>query len=295
MKIVIGLLILVVVVTANLALYVWLLPLPGHEPLVDTEINVKRGAYLARIAGCVSCHTDEKGSGKPLAGGVALSTDFGTFYTPNITPDEQHGIGTWSIEDFARAVKHGASPDNTPYYPAFPYPFYASLNDRDIADIWAALQIVPPDPMPSKPHDVGFPFNIRAGLKLWREIFPPPPPYAPNSEKSASWNRGKFIAQVLAHCGACHTPRNAAGARIISKAYAGDPNMLNGGSSPAITAAALREKGWDKSDVIRALTTGLKPDGDVFGGTMAEVVREGTAHLLPVNKDDLATYLLDLE
>jgi mono/diheme cytochrome c family protein len=243
----------------------------------------------------VSCHTDDEGGGQPLAGGVALSTKFGTFFTPNITPDQEDGIGSWSIEDFARAVRHGASPDDTPYYPAFPYPFYASLNDRDIADIWAALHIVPPDPTPSKPHDLDFPYSIRAGLKLWRAVFPPPSPYRPNPEKSASWNRGKLIAQGLAHCGACHTPRNAGGARIIDRAYAGDPYMLDGGSSPSITAAALREQGWEKTDLIRALTTGVTPEGDVFGGTMAEVVRDGTACLIPMHGDDLATYLLDAE
>jgi len=295
MKIVVGLLSVALVGAAALAVYVWMLPLPGREQLVSTEFNVKRGAYLTRIAGCVSCHTDEEGGGQPLAGGVALSTDFGTFHTPNITPDEQYGIGSWWIEDFARAVRHGVSPDDTPYYPAFPYPFYASLNDRDIADIWAALQIVPADPTPSKAHEIGFPYNVRTGLKLWRALFPPPANYEPDPGKSASWNRGKFIAQGLAHCGACHTPRNAAGARVIGRAYAGDPNMLDGGSSPAITTDALRERGWDKTDVARALTTGVTPDGDVFGGMMAEVVREGTSFLLPVHSDDIATYLLDEE
>jgi len=295
MRVATALLILALAGATALAAYVWLLPLPGREPLVDTAFDVKRGAYLARIAGCVSCHTDEEGAGQPLAGGVALSTRFGTFYTPNITPDEQNGIGNWSVEDFAHAVRHGVSPADVPYYPAFPYPFYASLNDRDIADIWAALQIVPADPTPSKPHDLSFPYNMRAGLKLWRTLFPTPPPYRPHPEKSVSWNRGKLIAQGLAHCGACHTPRNAGGARIISRAYAGDPNMLDGGASPAISTAALREKGWDRANLIRALTTGVKPDGDVFGGTMAEVVRDGTAYLLPMHSEDLVTYLLDEE
>lgn len=277
------------------AISIWLIPVPAREQLVDTEINIKRGAYIARISGCVSCHTDAEKGGKPLAGGVALSTNFGAFFTPNITPDKLNGIGGWSMEDFARAVRHGVSPDDDPYYPAFPYPFYASLNDRDIADLWAALQIVPADPTPSRPHDLNFPYNIRTGLKLWRTAFATSKQYEPDLSKSHSWNRGKLIAEGLAHCGACHTPRNAAGARIPEKAYEGDPNMLDGGSSPAITASALRATGWGKSDIVRALKTGVKPDGDVFGGTMGEVVRDGTAYLAPTHLNDLATYLLDKE
>lgn len=292
MRIVLTLFIVVFVTASSLAAYVWLRPLPGRQQLAESDFNVKRGAYLARISGCVSCHTDDDSGGAPLAGGVALPTKFGTFYTPNITPDPENGIGDWSLEDFARAVRHGVSPQDEPYYPAFPYPFYASLNDRDIADLWAALQIVPRDPTPSKAHDLAFPYSFRSGLRLWRAAFPPPDPYAPHPEKSASWNRGKLVAD-LAHCGACHTPRNAAGARIIEQAYAGEPEMMDGGSSPAISPEALRAKGWTGVDIARALSTGVTPDGDVFGGSMSEVVHDGTAFMLPMHLEDLATYLLD--
>ena len=295
MKYFLGFLILAFAAPVLLGAYVWTLPVPDQEPLVDTEFNVKRGAYIARISGCVSCHTDEEGGGRPLAGGVALQTKFGTFFTPNITPDQNSGIGSWSLEDFARAVRHGTSPADEPYYPAFPYPFYASLNDRDVADLWAALQIVPADPTPSKPHELNFPYNVRAGLKLWRAWFPSPPKYRNNPKRSISWNRGKLIAQGLAHCGACHTPRNGAGARMVDRAYAGDPDMLDGGSSPPISPTALREEGWTRPDIVKALTTGLTPEGDVFGGSMSEVVRDGTAYLLPMHLDDLATFLLEEE
>lgn len=259
--------------------------------VAPTDPSTKRGAYLARISGCVACHTDGA-DGQPLAGGVPLETKFGTFYSPNITPDRNAGIGTWSLTDFTRALKFGVSPDGAPYYPAFPHPFYTSLNDRDIVDLWAALQIVPPDPNPAPAHELGFPFNLRSGLKLWRAFFFEPEELTPNPAKSDAWNRGRLIAE-LAHCGACHTPRNFAGARVTSQVYTGDPAMLDGGASPPIDPGSLRQAGWTKKDLITALKTGLLPDGDVVGGSMAEVVREGTAYLLPQHLDDLATFLLE--
>jgi mono/diheme cytochrome c family protein len=263
------------------------------SPMTTTpEVDVKRGAYLARISGCVACHT-ETGGGTPMAGGVALSTKYGTFYSPNITPDRDFGIGRWSLEDFSAAVRHGVSPGGDPYYPAFPYPFYAAFNDRDIADLWAALQIVPPSTIASRTHDLGFPFNIRKGLRLWKWMFPPSQPYEPNPNKSASWNRGKLLAEVATHCGACHTPRNLASARITKRKYQGDPAMLGGGSSPAIDARSLIDAGWTRTSLINLLKVGVTPSGDVVGGSMAEVVQDGTAYLMQLHLDDLATFLLD--
>lgn len=283
----------VVLAVFALAAFAW--PTAELEPLevADSYFNVKRGAYLARISGCVACHTNEDGGGQPLAGGVALETKFGTFFSPNITPDPEFGIGDWSLEKFARALRQGISPDGSHYYPAFPYPFYTSLNDRDISDLWAAIQIVPPVAVQSKPHDVGFPFNIRTGLGLWKGIYLDDKGFVADKTKSTSWNRGKFIVEGLAHCGACHTPRNFAGARIASQALTGDPAMLDGGASPAIDPDSLRRKGWTKETLRTALKTGVLPDGDIFGGSMAEVVRHGTAYLLPMHLDDLATFLLD--
>lgn len=291
MKIAIAALIVVVVCAVTAGAYFFSPVDVGPIQLSSADFNVKRGAYLARMAGCVACHT--KGDdGTPLGGGVALETPFGTFFSPNITPDRTAGIGTWTIEDLARAVRFGVSPDGEPYYPAFPHMYYASMNDRDIGDLWAALQIVPPESNPAPEHDLSFPFNFRPGLKLWRAFFFDPQDLVSDETRSASWNRGRFIAE-LAHCGACHTPRNLAGASVVAKAYGGDPEMMDGGSSPAIDPVALRENGWTKQGLVTMLKSGLMPDGDVVGGSMAEVVRDGTAYLLPQHLDDLATFLLD--
>ncbi|MCX2725733.1 c-type cytochrome [Roseibium salinum] len=252
-----------------------------------------RGAYLARMAGCIGCHTNGEQGGAPLAGGLALDTGFGTFYSPNLTTDPEKGIGDWSLDDFARAVRHGISPDGKPYYPAFPYPFYAKLSDQDIADLWAAFQTVPPAGEPSVDHDLSFPFGIREGLKLWRAAYLEETPFVPDPEKSEKWNRGKFIVEGPAHCGACHTPRNALGARQVQFAFHGAEGLPDGGKSPPITSETLKQNGWTIASLKYALQTGITPDGDVFGGTMGEVVRDGTAFLSDEDREAVATFLLE--
>ena len=252
-----------------------------------------KGAYLARMAGCIACHTNSEAGGAPLAGGLELPTQFGTFYSPNLTTDKTAGMGAWSVEDFARAVRQGVSPAGEPYYPAFPYPFFTKLTDQDIADLWAAFKTVPPASVPSKPQDMKFPFSFRDGLKLWRAAFVDVTPFEPDPSKSDSWNRGKYIVEGPAHCGACHTPRNVAGARQVEMRFHGADGLPEGGKSPPITAKALKEKGWEINTLKYALKTGVQPDGDAFGGSMGEVVRDGTSFLSDDDLTAIATYLLE--
>lgn len=266
----------------------------GEKPtLAQLEGSADRGAYLARMSGCIACHTNVEGGGAPLSGGLALETDFGTFYSPNLTTDEKYGIGSWTPEMFAKAVRQGVSPDGTPYYPAFPYPFYSKFSDQDIADLWAAFQTVPAVAEQSKPQEMEFPFNIRAALKIWRALFLEPDPFKTEKDKSEQWNRGKFIVEGPAHCGACHTPRNALGARQVELRLHGADALPDGGKSPPITADELLEKGWTVEDLKYALKTGILPDGDAFGGSMGEVVRDGTSFLADDDLTAIAIYLLD--
>ncbi len=275
----------------------WFWPIGAQPPatLASLEGSANRGAYLARMSGCIACHTDSENAGAPLAGGLALETKFGTFHSPNLTMDESEGIGAWSVEDFAKAVRQGVSPEGEPYYPAFPYPFYAKFSDQDIADLWAAFQTVPANPAANEKHDLGLPYNMRFGLKAWRTAFLDMSGFETNPEKSDDWNRGKFIVTGPAHCGACHTPRNFAGAREVEEFLHGARDLPGGGKSPPITTEALREGGWTVSDLSYALKSGVLPDGDVFGGTMAEVVRDGTGFLADEDLTAIATYLLDQE
>ncbi len=267
---------------------------------IDSEIDLAaelpgdpdRGAYVARMAGCIACHTDSKNGAAVLAGGPPLDTPFGTFHAPNITPDPAHGIGDWSLNDFAGALRHGIAPSGKPYYPAFPYTFYTRITDQDVADLWAAIWTVPPVATPSKPHDLGFPFNQRAALKLWRGLFFEPGVFAPDPARGEVWNRGAYIVEGPGHCGACHTPRNALGARSAEEALHGASNLPGGAKSEPITPEALVRKGWTRADLVFALRTGLMPDGDSLGGPMGEVVRDGTAFLSEADLMAIASYLL---
>jgi mono/diheme cytochrome c family protein len=272
-------------------LVVW--PMPAAATVAEMEGDPKRGAYLIRLSGCITCHTAP--GNRPFEGGAAIASPFGSFFAPNITPDRMQGIGSWSFNDFARSIRSGVSPSGQPYYPAFPYEFYSTLTDRDLADMWSALQALPPSAKPSEPHRVWFPFNIRAGLKLWKPMFERVVPYTPRSDKSAAWNRGLYIATGPAHCGACHTPRNLAGGLLVGQWHRGNPNMMDGSSAPAITPGALAARGYTKESLVTALRSGVLPDGDAVGGSMVEVVQGSTKFLLTDHLNDIATYLLDLE
>lgn len=266
---------------------------PPRERLEALEGNVDRGAYLARASGCIACHSDFEAGRAPLAGGAPLVTDFGTFYPPNLTTDPEHGLGGWTISDFARSVRQGISPEGDPYYLTFTYPFYTSFSDQDIADLWAAFQTVPAVSEPSPEHDASFPFDQRWGLKLWRAAFLSEPDTAPVNDRSEAWNRGKWLVRGAAHCGACHTDRNFAGARIATRIFAGNDSLPGGKRAPSILPADLQAGGWDADSLAYALRTGITPEGDVFGGSMAEVVTQGTAFLSDADLAGMAAYIMD--
>jgi mono/diheme cytochrome c family protein len=274
-----------------LTLSLW--PLPDERLVTQATGDAKRGAYLARLSGCVTCHTAP--GGPTLAGGAALTSRFGAFFAPNITPDPEHGLGNWTFQQFARAVRQGVSPDGELYYPAFPYEFYDSLTDQDLSDIWTALQEIPPEAIASRDNELPFPFNIRLGLKPWRAFFERGYTYREDPDRSASWNRGRYLVMGPAHCAACHSPRNLAGGLVAGGDLSGDPAMQDGGTSPSITWWDLQEGGWTKASLVSALRTGVMPDGDTLGGSMAKVVHGSTSFLLSQHLDDMATYLLDIK
>ncbi|MGB0468905.1 MAG: c-type cytochrome [Pontibacterium sp.] len=269
-------------------------PQPEVLSVSAGEGNVSRGAYLARASGCIACHTDVAANGKPLAGGAALKTPFGDFYAPNLTTDAEHGMGSWTLAQFSTAVRQGISPEGRPYYPAFPYSFYTKLSDQDIADLWAAFQTVPAVNEPSTEHKLSFPFNLREGLALWQRLFFKEGRFVAPVSDDERYARGAYWVESASHCAACHTPRNFLGALDNSRALAGSEALLEGeGSVPAINAEALKAAGWTLSDLSYALQSGLKPDGDVFGGSMGEVVREGTSFMQKADLDAIAFYLLN--
>lgn len=279
--------------TTVAALVAW--PIGRDPEKIELTGDVQRGAYLARASGCIACHTNYEEGGAPLAGGAPLVTDFGTFYPPNLTTDSDHGLGDWDVEKFAKAVRQGIAPDGTPYYPAFTYPFYADFSDQQIADLWAAFQTVPPVATSAPQHDVGFPFDQRWGLKLWRAAFFSDPQTEPVANRSAEWNRGRELVRGAAHCSACHTGRNLAGGRDPNAFFAGNDALPGGNKAPAILPDALAERGWTIDNLSYALRSGITPSGDVFGGSMGEVVQNGTSFLTNADLQAMATYLMEGE
>ena len=270
-------------------------PIGAPEPAAFPPGDAERGAYLARASGCVSCHTNAAAKGLALDGGAPLDTPFGTFVPPNITPHTTAGIGAWTIQDFARAVRQGISPEGDPYYPVFTYSFYAGFTDQEIADLWEAFRTVPPVADAAPAHDVGFPFSFRSGLKLWRAAYLDAPETDALMGTSSPWNRGRLLVEGAAHCAACHTGRTLAGGLDASARFAGNDSLPGGSKAPSILTADLLEGGWTVANLAYALQSGLLPNGDAFGGSMAEVVAEGTSYLTDADRAAIATYLLDAD
>jgi len=254
----------------------------GYSP------DAKAGALVFAAAGCASCHVApgaEKDGAPVLAGGQAFASDFGTFYAPNISPDPDAGIGGWSRAEFARAVTLGVSPDGQHYYPAFPYSSYKNMTPRDVADLYAFMQTLPASAAQSLPHDVGFPFNIRRGLGLWKLAFVPRG--FVTAADTPELERGRYLAEGLAHCADCHTTRNALGGLDQSRWMAGAPNPSGKGTIPNITPGALD---WSEADLVEYFTSGFTPEFDTVGGTMAEVV-ENLSQLPATDRAAIAAYV----
>jgi mono/diheme cytochrome c family protein len=254
--------------------------------------DVSRGAYVAKAAGCISCHTDFERGGPSYGGGRALKTPFGTFYSPNITPDRETGIGAWTDADFLRAVRDGVSPSGEHYFPVFPYTSYTGLTDADVLDIKAFLFSLEPVQREVLAHDVPFPFKLRFGQFFWKLFFFDRGP-APNvAAQSEDWNRGRYLVRAAAHCGECHTPRNFLGGVREGMFLAGTLNGPEGARAPNITPDAQTGIGtWSQSDIVNLLQTGFKPDFDNVQGSMEEVIQHGLKDLSRADLDAIALYL----
>jgi mono/diheme cytochrome c family protein len=225
-------------------------PQPAYAAAGD---SVERGRELVMLADCRSCHTARGGA--PFAGGYAIATPFGTFFTPNITPDAQTGIGGWSATDFWHALHDGYTQNGTLLYPTFPYTNYTKISRRDADAMYAYLRTVPPVSRPKRAHSLAFPYNYRLLLNAWRLLFFRPGVYESDSTRSADWNRGAYLVQGLGHCSACHEARNALGA-VQSKHNPAGGLVLNW-YAPALTSP--REAGvrnWSLPDIVRLLKTG---------------------------------------
>lgn len=263
-------------------------------PAAAVDNVMRQGEYLFRAAGCVACHTDEKHRDAPLAGGRALKTRFGTFYTPNITPDPETGIGRWSEADFVRALRAGKNPEGEPYYPAFPYTSYTRLTDADVHAIKTYLFSQKPVRRVNQPHELPWYLRSRQALNIWKTLFFKSGVFQPQPDQSPMWNRGAYLVTAVAHCGECHTPRNLLGGYKESLGFAG-ADGVNGDAAPNITPDKKTGIGrWRQSDLVDYLETGATPDGDYAGGAMAEVIDNSLAHLTKDDRQAIAVYIMSL-
>ena len=268
-----------------------LLALTQAVPAVGEENTIERGEYLVRAGGCFSCHTVP--GGEKLAGGRALATPFGTFYTPNITPDPATGIGRWTDAQFLRALREGISPEGANYFPVFPYASFSRITYSDALAIKAYLFSLPSVRQQNRPHDVVFPFSWRFLQTGWKLLFFTQGPFQQVPGHSAAYNRGAYLVTALAHCGECHTPRNILGATRSGLQLTGTPNGPDGQLVPNITPDPDTGIGkWDKEDVVELLRTGVTPEQSRVKGAMREVVEDGLRYLSEDDLEAIADYLL---
>ncbi len=246
-----------------------------------------RGEYVLRISGCSHCHTAE--NGEHLAGGRALETPFGTFYTPNISSHESAGIGAWSADEFEQALHQGVAPDGGDYYPAFPYTSYTRMSAEDARALHAFILSLPASEQAN--HDLAWFLRWRLAAWAWKWLFFSAGEFQARSEQSAQWNRGAYIAEAMGHCGECHTPRNLIGAPLRDMAYAGNAQGPDDELVPNITSHEGTGIGdWSRDDLELFLKFGEYPDGEYVAGSMDPVI-EGLQHLTPDDRDALIDYL----
>lgn len=254
----------------------------------DDVSLIKKGEYLARLGDCMACHTVK---GKPdYAGGLAIESDLGTIYSTNITPDKEHGIGNYTEEQFANAVRKGVLPDGTRLYPAMPYPDYAKITDEDIHALYAYfMQGVKASSEQPAETDLSFPFNQRWGMRFWNLFFTSDKPFQPIVGASEQVNRGAYIVESLGHCGSCHTPR---GIGMQEKALdSSEAKFLAGGNLNGWEVPSLRGlPRWSNEEIVDYLETG-RNDKAAVGGEMTAVIEHSTSHMTRDDLQAVAAYL----
>ena len=255
----------------------------------DLTGDATHGESVFWAAGCASCHAAPGATGTDmlvLTGGQAFPSAFGTFLAPNISPDPTHGIGGWSLLQFANAVTMGVDPEGAHLYPALPYGAYNKMQPQDLADLKAYMDRLPASAEPNQPHQIGFPFNIRRSLGIWKRLFVTDD-WVITGDLSPEQSRGRYIAEALAHCGECHTPRNALGGLQRDTWLSGAATPDGKGKTPNITPGKLA---WSEAEIVEYLTSGFTPVYDSVGGHMAHVV-ENMARLPEADRKAVAAYL----
>lgn len=276
----------------------WMLTRPSLLPatiLTARTANLENGKTMFNIGGCASCHATPVADQKPedrlkLGGGFALKTPFGVFKAPNISSHPTAGMGNWTEIEFVNAMQRGVGRTGEHLYPAFPYTSYQRMRLDDVRDMFAYLKTLPAVDKASEPHQLGFPFNIRRGLGLWKLLHLDGVPFQPSPARSAQMNRGAYLVEGPGHCAECHSPRDLSGGIDPARRFAGGPDPEGTGFVPNITPHADGLAKWSDKDIAYLLETGQTPDGDSVGGSMAEVAIN-TGLLTAADRNAMAAYL----
>lgn len=266
--------------------------LPRMMPVASafSAAQISRGAELAALGNCVSCHTADQGM--PMAGGKPFVTPYGTVYSTNLSPDPETGMGAWSYQAFARAMREGISQDGHALYPVFPFTSFARLGDEDMTALYAWMMSQPPLLNHTPAAEMWGGLNFRPLLSVWNGMFHQDRQERYDSSQSALWNRGEYLVNGVAHCGACHTSRNGLGAEQKSTGYM-QGAFVDGWQAPALTAFNASPMPWRAQDFFNYLRHGFSGFHGTASGPMAQVVR----NLQTVSDDDLkamSVYLASL-
>jgi mono/diheme cytochrome c family protein len=262
------------------------------QGLAGDQSPVQRGEYLVQAANCVSCHTST--DGKAFAGYRFL----GKIYSSNLTPDPETGLGSWSEDDFIRAMRNGVAPGGKYLFPAFPYTAFTKLSTPDIQAIYAYLRTLPA--VHSAPAKASFWFRQRWVMALWNWLFFKPGEATRDRAQSDAWNRGSYLVEALGHCSACHTPRNLMFAERTDRHLTGgvevaqvEDGKYRNWSAPNLTSAQSGLAQWSLDDLKKYLKTGYSRRAGVLG-PMNEVIANSLRHLNDSDIAAMAIYLKSL-
>ena len=255
----------------------------------DSTRLLARGQYLATAADCGACHTAP--GGKPFAGGLAIGSPVGTIYSTNITPSARFGIGGYSEEQFARALRRGIRSDGANLYPAMPYTSYSIFTDDDVHAIYTYfMQGVASVDTPAPRTALAFPMNIRASMVGWNLLFLSTKPLALDPQQSPLWNRGRYLVKGAAHCSACHTPRGFLMQELTAREFAG--GQVGSWYAPNITSDVNSGIGsWSQDELVEYLRTGDARGKAQAAGSMGEAVEHSFRYLSDADLNAIATYV----
>ena len=256
--------------------------------------DIANGKSLFYAGSCGTCHATPNQSDETLlGGGQELTSGFGNFYMPNISPDPHAGIGSWTTAQFVRAVREGVSNTGANLYPALPYTSYQRMNANDLRDLFFYIKTLTPASARARGNDLKFPFTMRSGVGLWKLLYLDGQPLDAPKDKAASWQRGQYLVEGPGHCAECHSPRNALGAIADDKRFSGGPDPAGAGYVPNITPDNTGIGYWSQNEIAIYLATGTTPIGTQAGGSMVPIIAN-MARLTVSDRQDMAEYIKTL-